>query len=1434
MSPHILGGERDPVFPWVRYWTPSNKSIQLGASSFWGGDSDGFLADPEDKLLGAENRHLLSTEHLLEPRPGCFILCGEPGMGKSRALDAALKTSADPHRIFLEFRDIATWEQFYRQTFETGTWRNWREGTHLLSLVIDGVDEGLIKIDGFVGALAGALKLNTEPLARLQLALACRSWEWPKSEGERLLALWPDAVRKETEDQTQVVSGLYELCPLRDRDARLAADASLVGLAKTKKTGADFMRELRRHRLIALGSRPLTLKMLLREFAEGAGAFPRSHRELYRRCTRTLISEHDEGRRSSLRNKPLPRLTASENKRLRVAQRIAALMLLCGRSAIAHSSVRETDASDLTFAEIQHGEERIGDIPFEVDEAIIESVLETPLFWPKTAGRAVFYHRTFAEHLAAGYLSSLPFPQQRSLLFQRDEHGEHVHPQLGELAAWLAGESDLLLRHLLAHDPEVLLRSDVSDVRDEQKAALVAAILAKARAEELFDGAGVSRFFHTLKHPGLARQLRETLHDRSANQVARRLCFSIAEACRLEEMLPDAIRCLCSPEDCDLYHVAAGALDDLATPQTAHRLIPFLRKGCTHRECLMILHTLLKHGVWSVSRALPHVPRALPPDSHSGGILAQHATAADADALLRTCLIWPGCFDTLSRFHPFVREAYRHGIARMNEPRIRLLLTRVWWRARRRHQDGGFVRGDRDDDDRTPHLPDLLKADARMRHRFIADWVSVARIAPGERIWLIRELLHAGDLPELIERACIGSKRRRRIYAQLAAACYFTDNAVNSSLLIEALPRSVELRDAFPWMRLWQIGAPDSVEAAKQHREWLTDREDMERRRKAWAKPTPAPETVWRRDLKLLDPKSPSTHWLTLADRLSYQGPMTRDADETRHDITTTPGWKFHDAATQDRIKAGARRLILEVPGNPHHQIGAGQSEFDELTYKALFLLRREIETEPALAQAVRRHWLPTIFDEFSNADAHHSEMMALAYRLDAERMRGFLREKILRSANQGEGHCFALREFAACWDARLAAFVVSIFAREVRSPDAIRHAMEHLAEHDQTAAILLWRRLRARHRRKSEWPAFSAATSALAGSRLFEFWEELWPALIHDSGLARHVFLTMDRMDQREFIKNIENVPPRRLGELYLRLLDLFPKREDPPIPFGRTYSPTRRMDMARMRDEFPALLGSIGSAEAVEELERIACSVPASDAVWIRWRKQAALVALRRGSWRPPAAEEVLALVEKAEHRWIQDEDDLMALVIESLGRLQTNLRASPNSLRDRFWTRTGKAQKGSRLSLSPEDEVSMSRVIAQWLEVDLDKSKGLSVLRELQIQHNNRTDIEVSAVALGANARTQRAIQVVIEVKGHWHPKIKTAHRDQLVRDYLQGCGRTHGIYLVVWTLSDSDSRRCPLKAKTPEDAQHELDALILPYDGRQGSESLRAVVLDARIP
>jgi hypothetical protein len=1424
--PTIWGGRGELVFPWSRFWVPSNGAIQLGGS-WWGGDTDGFLADPEDDFIGKHgNAHLRDTKSLLKSRPGCIVLWGDPGMGKSRVLTAYHQGEPDPNRVFLEFRDISTLEQFRYHTLDSDIWKYWRSGNHLLTVVVDGVDEGLVKIDGFVGALVGLLR--TEPLARLQLVLACRSQEWPVSEGERLMALWP---RSESEKDG---SGVFELCPLREKDARLAA--KIVFEAKTSSANGDkFLREVKRHRLIGLASRPLTLKMLLQEFMTAGGKFPNSHRELYHSCAKTLCAETNTARRERLRNKATPRLLVSDQQRARVAGRIAALMLLCGRSAIVgpHATA-STDTSDLLISEIATGTETTDEVPFLVTTAVVEAVLETPLFWPKTDGRIGFYHQTFAECLAAEYLGRLPFAQIRSVLFQRDSHGEHVHPQLAELAAWIAGESDQLLAHLLAHDPEVLLRSDATKLNDQHKAALVSAVLAKAKAAELFDGTGVSRFFHTLRHPGLSDQLRQTLHDRSANHVARRLALSIAESCRLEDMLDDALTRLMDPQDRGMHSLAAGSLDELATPTSVAQLAPLLTEPSEQRnystnERLSILHALLKHGFWSLSQAVPYIAASLSSSSLSGHILVQHAKPEDAEALLRACITWRGCFDSLSKFHPLIREAHNLGVARIREPRIRLLLARVWWQARRRHQHNSFTQDDNLKTNAPLPLPEVLRRDDIVRMRFISDLMTVAMGNKEERGWSILELTKVEDFPAFIEGACIGSRRRRKLYAQLASHSYsHALYAAHSDLVIRGLQHSQELREQFPWMRQWTLGAADSLEAAKQHREHEKLQRELEIRRTS--KPKPAPEQVWQRDLAYLKETHPPTHWMTLADNLSYRAGAAKSEIEKRHDIQTSPGWLYHDDESRRLIIEGARRLILEEPGNPQHDMG-GQSDFDHLAYKALFLLRKEIENDRALAKAVRTHWLPSIFDEFSDTDKHHLEMMAIGYRLDPDRMRALLREKMIRSAARDEDYCLVLREFTLCWDASLATFVTKILVNEIRNPNTIRSAVEHLAEHDSPGAFYLWRTLKRKHRKQPRSPILDAATAALAGARLFDYWEDLWPLLTREPGLAHHVFLTMDRNGQRGFIKKSTATCESRLASLYLYLLELFPKKEDPPIPMGRSYSPSRRMDIARLRDDLPGVLAAVGTAEAVGELQRIAHALPAKDALWIHWKRQDALVVLRRTEWRPPEPAAVLALVQKSESRWITDEDDLMSLVLESLARLETNLRQRKNSWRDLFWEKR-KTTK-SKTCWQPVGEVRMSELIVKWLEVDLAPNKGLSVLRELQIQHNKRTDIEIAAVAIGTDASKPRPIEIVIEVKGHWHTAIKTAHRDQLVADYLKGCGRTHGIYLIVWTKSDADTRKSKLKAVTTDAARKEIAAQVSDYDGRTNPEVVTGFILDARL-
>lgn len=1405
------GKIKEMILPWARYWVPQNGRILMGSN--WD-DSPGFLADPEDTLLGKHhNSHLRRTNELLAPTPGCLALCGEPGMGKSQTLRSHYDALPDVSRIRIEFRDVPDSGRFERMTVQSPAWIAWRQGTRMMTLVIDGIDEGLIKIPGFVDFLTGLLQ--AEPFERMQVVLACRSLEWPQSEGERLMGLW----------RNKGMTGVFELCPLRDRDARLAAETVLTG--KGPRAVGNFIRAVRQHQLHGLATRPLTLKMLLHEY-QNRGGFSKTHRELYRKFSHHLCLDPDEARRIRLKHQPSLSLQVTPAIRQRVAGRIAALLLVCGRSAIWTGAADKPATSDLTIDEICAADDRVGACDFNVTPTIVTAVLESPLFWPRESGRVGFYHQTFAESLAAEYLRHLPFPQKRSLLCQTDRHGEYVHPHLAELAAWMSADSDEFLQHLLTNDPETLLRSDVSALREASRASLVDAVLARAHDEQLFDARGLERFFHTLNHAGLAQQLRPFIRDRTRNHVVRRMAFAIAEACKLTELVDDVIACLRDPKD-GMHSCAAASLDDMMDDASVPKLERFLKAKRVQTLAagvqLSLLHALMEHG-WTLTQALPFADGALQKRDLGGHILAQHAVADDAEGLLRGCLQWNGCFDRLSRYHSLVRKAHEFGLGRIKEPKIRRLMARVWWQAGRRYLQDGFLPPPQENG---PSLMGELRANTVLRHQFIADMIDFPVKDEEERAWRITELTLAEDFPCFLERAQVGSARRRRVYAQLAVRTYNSElHAPLWDQLLAAIDQSSDIKQAFAWMRVWELDAPETKKARENYRLHIRRRQEAEAREKE--KPRTDPVQVWTRDLDRLARGKPE-YWLTLASNLFYRGGQGRADDEDTVDVRTSPGWKHHDETAQKKIVAGARRFLLEVKGNPHHPVG-GNSEFDCWAYKAIYLLKDEIEGSKELREAVRGYWLPIIYDEFSNGDEHHLELIAIAYRLDGAKLRRMLKSEVLRQAKKDSGYTYALREFAQCWDRTLADFVVRFTVRDVMKPTTVGCVQQHLAEHDLPAALGLWRQLRAD---RAAGDRFVVATAALVSWRLFEVWGEVWPVLRANAQFAYDVFLRFDRSDQRKFLEKFGAGNEEHLADLYLSMRTFFPPEKDPPTPIGRSYSPTPRMEIARLRDEFPSLLAALGTDEAVEALLRVANAVPPKDRVWIRWRWREAIVACRRAAWRAPASETVLSLVRRANARLLVDESDLLALVLASLRRLDDNLTNQPNSWRRIFWKPERKGRNGARF-YSPQDEVEMSRLITTWLQADLAPGRGVTIQREVQVQWDRRTDIEVRAVAV--KGREARPLEIVVEVKGCWHTKVRRAHQDQLVDEYLQRSGKTHGIYLVVWTDCEKwndpkDTRKVRLKAKTVAAARDELAELVSGHDGTSTPAVVRSMVLDARL-
>lgn len=1378
------------IFPWKRFWVPLHGKIHLEQRG-------GFLSDPEDDFGKYLNPEVRATEKVIPAGPGLTVLCGEPAMGKTVALEsylAALGTPGGP-LIKLAFRAIPNDRVFERHTIDSGPWAAWRAGTSRMTLVVDGVDEGLQKIDGFIDYLAGLLR--SEPVVRLRVILACRSAEWPAAEGAELAGLWPAAAAENPR------SLVWELCPLRRGDVELAAQASGYD-------AGDFLEAIYRQHVASLANRPMTLRMLLREF-KGGGQFSGTHRDLYLAHCRFLCSELDQARSARLRQDDL------EDQVYEAAQRIAALTLLSNRSAVFTGPARDAEAGDLTLDEIVSAPGK-----GKVTRAVVRLALRTPLFWPQSHGRVHFFHRTFAECLACAYLTRLPFVQLRSMLCSRDRYGEYVEPQLAELAAWIAAERPELFQHLVDHDPETLLRSDIARLSDKSKRGLVQAVLERAQAEQLFDGREDRRFYASLNHPGLTKVLRPYVENRRLNVVVRRMAVQIGTSCQRLDLLPILLARLMDKRDEAIHRYAAAALDDVTTKVSARQLLPYargkrtLRGGANTR--FWLTQALIKHDVWRLTDAIPYLDACLAEKRESSGyILSSYATAADAEGLLAKVVTWPGCFDSLNRYHPFVVQAHKHGLARLNEPAVRTLFVRMWLRARRKHQDMPHAKGE-------PTLHSVLSKDPALRRAFLSEALRVPRGTDVD-IYLLGEIVDAWeDFPWLLESiSAVPAPPIRRKMARLAASLYnFEVHAKDFALLLRRREEVRELGEVFEWLRAWRLDEERSVRAKAHHVERLA----WEKRLQGRKKPQPEAKVVWQEAYAGLA-KRTADSWAVAAHNLFYGKSEEPDAsaDIEHYDLETSPGWKHLGPAEQAEIREAARHFLLHQRGDPYLRKGQ-LTDFAVYAYRALYLLRDEIEKRADLKAAVRRHWIPVLMTEYHRIEDGLATTIPMAYRLHPRQVYQKL-DQILRARFRKKRYVFELRHFTPCWNSRFTKRLLAFCQKRKLSGEYAESVFRFLIDVDRPAALAFG--LRQVQGKRVPTKDKLTIGALLFSHGLFETWPDFWPILKGRPALTRSIVLSVahSRSGEEKWTDRADAAP--KLAQLYLFVRKLFPPREDEPPP-GGAYTPTLRMQAAQFRDELPRKLAAMGTEEACGLLEGIANQLPPGERIWIRWVLRDGIIGMRRRAWAAPATSVVTTMVGNAESRMLGTDDDLLALVVESLGRLEDSLQRRSNSPIDEYW----RPQKiGKKKVFAPIAEVPAAKKIATWLEHDLDKRKGITIQREVSVQWNQRTDLEVRAVAV--NDSDAVPLEVTVEVKGCWHRDVMKGLVAQLQDGYLRKSGRTHGVYLVLWTEcaawnDPADSRRNQLPARTLAQARGSLAGKKGPPRADGVAYRIEPVVLD----
>ncbi|MFL5244705.1 MAG: NACHT domain-containing protein [Gemmataceae bacterium] len=426
-------------YPWKRFWYPRSADFRLS--------DRGYLSDPDGEYGKILNPDAVSFDQISDVP--CLILLGEPGIGKSTALQASLDA------LKFDLGSFQTDANLEKEVFQNPQVQAWRDETQTLTLVLDSLDEGRLAISNIVRVLLREFQQLKESVDRLHLRIACRTADWPNTLEDGLKELWGE----------KSVS-IYQLAPLRRHDVLLAA--------KANDLDPDlFLREVEHREAIPFAIKPITLEFLLNCFKRHQ-SFPATKAALYLEGCRGLCEETDARRDSGWTGE------LSADSRLAIAARIAALTMFGGFSAVWKGpELGDVPDGDISLRRLSGGTEPIKNVDVAINEHQVMEVLGTGLFSARGANRLNWSHYTYSEFLAAHYLVVRNFTasQAMGLLTLPDDKDRKLAPQLHETAAWLASMRPEFFSLIMATDPSVLLLSDVATSDNVDRKNLVETLL---------------------------------------------------------------------------------------------------------------------------------------------------------------------------------------------------------------------------------------------------------------------------------------------------------------------------------------------------------------------------------------------------------------------------------------------------------------------------------------------------------------------------------------------------------------------------------------------------------------------------------------------------------------------------------------------------------------------------------------------------------------------------------------------------------------------------------------------------------------------------------------------------------------------------------------------------------------------------------------------
>jgi len=1389
------------LYNWKRFWCPRGSNITL--------DFRGYLNDPDSEFGHICSPNLVPLEGLANIP--CLILLGEPGIGKSYAMrDAYEKNCADGYQtLLLDLRSFGSEDRLVRSLFASTEFGSCVHDGQTLCVFLDSLDECLLRIDNLATLLVDELKKYS--VEHLYLRIACRTAELPNVLEEGLRGIYGEES-----------VGVYELTPLRYIDVEEAARVNGLDVD-------SFLHDVSQKEVVPLAFNPNTLNFLINIYKK-TGQFPSAKSDLYFQGCELLCDEVSESRQAAGRRGFL-----SATQRLAVAARIAAVTIFANRYAIwTDVNLGNVPIEDITIRKLSGGSERANGDEFEVSEAAIRETLSTGLFSSRGRNRMGWSHQTYAEFLAAWYLvhHNMSLKQIMSLIVHPGDPDKKLVPQLYETSAWLASMVPDVFKEIMRLDPKILLRSDVATADVSDRANLVEGLLRLYSEERLLeDYLSDYRNYRKLEHAGLAEQLRPYICDTTKNIFVRRVATNIAGACELKALQDDFMEILLdASEPYEIRRQAAYAISGIGDIKDGSKLKPLILGGIINDTEDEIKGCIL-NVLWPSFLTAEELFSVLTPPKKRTFFGAyqlfirndvlKSLQITDLPLALQWVELQLPTLDPIHPFHSLVDGIMLQSLEHLDSPEVLDRFAKVILLNLKHHYRIGGK-------DFPQQFRELLNNDDGKRQQIIDTIVPLLIDPEMDSLRLIHTetpIVLSGDVPWMIQRLQDSiSEDIQQVWARLIEKVFNGQDPEQTDAVLTACQNNSVLAKAFLW--LLKPVELSSSEAKEMKERYEYYQEIQKRHEKEKTSPLLEPPPSERITLLLEAFESGDLDaWWQLNREMTLEPDSTHYGNELEPDLTKLPGWEASDDLARARIIRAAKRYVLEQNPETRNWLGTNKVNLPAFAgYRALFLLFKE---DPSFILQIPidvwKRWAPIILaypipSGFVEEEPHH-ELVKVAYKYAPEEIINVLM-LLIDKENRELDYIFITRKVEDCWDDRLAKAILDKVKDKKLKPENMGCLLRNLLKQNvagakEFAESLISLSLPASGKRRQR--AKVAARELMAHAK-DAGWSIVWKTIQRDSELGREIILSIAHgfdLDVRDIgCKLTED----QLADLYIWLVCQFPYAEDPEHDGAHVVTP--RESVSRFRDSILSYLKQRGSPKACDAIRQIIGELPELD--WLKRILIDAQNITRYHTWVPPKPTDIIKLASDQQSRLIQNGDQLLEVLVESLKRFEKKLQGETPAAQF-LWDRN-----------KPKDEGVLSDFVKIHLDDDL-KQRGVVVNREVQIHRGQRTDIHIDAVMLGSRDGVYDAISAIIEVKGCWNRELFSAMKTQLVEKYLKDNHCQHGLYLVGWyncdLWDDDDYKKRDAQKLTKDEAQNRFDAQA--DDLSNQDLKIRALVIDTSL-